>query len=101
VELCWHLAPCRWTMPAPDRLEAVFGGCQVSIRLSGPASLRLQVVEGALEPIQGWFSPHFAVKKANPVLCINTDEALPVHIKSEIRIGPACERSIPAGDERL
>ncbi|HOY44492.1 MAG TPA: alginate lyase family protein [bacterium] len=101
VELFWHLAPCRWTMPAPDRLEAVFGGCQVSIRLSGPASLRLQVVEGALEPIQGWFSPHFAVKKANPVLCINTDEALPVHIKSEIRIGPACERSIPAGDERL
>jgi len=88
-------------MPAPDRVEARFERCHLSIRLSGPASLQLQVVEGAMEPIQGWFSPRFGVKKANPVLCINTDEALPVHIKSEFRIEPAAGRSIPAGDEHV
>ena len=101
VELFWHLAPCQWTMPAPDRVEARFERCHLSIRLSGPASLQLQVVEGAMEPIQGWFSPRFGVKKANPVLCINTDEALPVHIMSEFRIEPAAGRSIPAGDEHV
>ena len=88
VELFWHLAPCRYVRPAPGLLEADFRECALCIRLSGPPSMQIQVCEGSLEPMQGWISPRYAVKKSNPVLCINTNEPLPVHIKTEIRIEP-------------
>lgn len=86
VELFWHLAPCRWQWAAPDCLEALYPACRLQIRIAGPPSLRLEVIEGALSPPQGWFSPRFGEKKSNPVLCINTNEPLPVHIITTIRV---------------
>ncbi len=90
VELFWHMAPCRCTWRGPGLLEADFGGCRMLVRVSGPESLQMRIDEGRLLPPQGWFSPHFAVKKSNPVLCVNTNEPLPVHIRTEIRIEPVC-----------
>jgi hypothetical protein len=88
VELFWHIAPCRHHSSTPHTFVAGFATCRLTIAIFGPPSLQMRVEEGAYEPLQGWISPSFGVKKANPVLCINTHEALPVHITTEIRIQP-------------
>jgi len=99
VELFWHLAPCRWRWSAVDTLEAEFPGCRLLIRITAAAALQLRVVEGVESAPQGWYSPRFGQKKANPVLCVNTNEPLPVHIMTEIRVAGA-DRAHPREIER-
>lgn len=86
AELFWHLAPCGWHWSDTDQLEACYPDCRLLIRIAGPDSVRLEVAEGVESPPQGWFSPRFGQKNANPVLCVNTYEPLPVHIITTIRV---------------
>ena len=101
IELFWHLAPCQYSWDDDHLLTARFAGCSMTLRIQGPASLRLAVVEGELAPPQGWFSPRIAIMKSNPVLCINTNEPLPVHIITEIEVVPQEKRDdLAAAGER-
>jgi len=39
-----------------------------------------QILQGELEPIQGWYSPEFGKKEPNPVLLLRYEASLPVRI---------------------
>ena len=39
-----------------------------------------QILQGELEPIQGWYSPEFGVKEPNPVVLLRYEANLPIRI---------------------
>jgi len=40
----------------------------------------IQLLQGELEPIQGWYSAEFGIKKPNPVVLLRYEEKFPIHV---------------------
>jgi hypothetical protein len=88
IQIFWHFAPCRVENEG-ERYIFRFPGFQVLLECQAPVRLEKRIAEGQRNPIQGWFSPAFAVKNPNPVLCINAKDALPLQITTELTVEEA------------
>ena len=86
IQLFWHFAPCELQQTGAEAFYARFAFFQVDLRIRASRPCDFEIVTGRKKPIQGWFSPHFAVKKANPVLCINIQDVVPVQITTEFSL---------------
>jgi hypothetical protein len=86
LTLYWHLAPVKFELVEPTRLQMRFASFNITIQVSANVPLQSIVITGQNDPIQGWFSDSFGAKKSNPVFCITTSNPLPVEIITEIEI---------------
>lgn len=86
VQLLWHFAPCDLVQISTDSFCASFPLFEVHVRVQASRRHESQLIMGRKKPLQGWHSPHFAVKKPNPVLCVNIKNIVPVQIRTDISI---------------
>ncbi|MBN2356486.1 alginate lyase family protein [candidate division KSB1 bacterium] len=84
IEVLWHLTPCRYDLTQDGRAVFYFPQFSLTFTSHSQKTLHHEIISSETKPIQGWFSPEFAVKKKNPVLTISTTAMLPVHIFTEI-----------------
>jgi len=77
LELWFHFPPCAATLDAAGRCVAQTPGGGLLIASFG-ASAQARIIEGAVNPIQGWVSASFESKTAAPALCYSLRASLPV-----------------------
>jgi hypothetical protein len=87
VVLLWHLAPGEAKMHSPEHLRLTLANLRVDIKIKASVPFFCQIKNGVTNPIQGWYSPGFGLKKSNPVFCITTFHPFPVEIVTQIEIG--------------
>ena len=92
IEQWFHFPPCALALDAKGRCIAdTPGGRLVLAPLPGTAA---QIVNGRMEPIQGWFSDAFERKSAAPALCYHVRARLPAVMTTVIAPGATAEPEV-------
>lgn len=86
INLFWHLAPCHVEKLQDGSVVCDFDRFVCTFVFLSSVELDVKVISGREEPPQGWYSPGFGRKFSNPVLCVNTNNELPLQIKTVIKI---------------
>ena len=101
IELRFPLAPCR-AMLSPDGWVRVPGAGSggLLIRAVAAVPLATTLVEGALDPIDGWISTDYGTRQAAPVLLYRASATLPLRMVTILWPVKAIDAAPPAVDVR-
>ena len=86
IELFWHLAPGETGLQAMDHLQWRSHELTADFFFKSSVPFTSRIIDGSVDPIQGWYSREFGIKNRDPVLCITTFCVLPMEIATEIEI---------------
>jgi len=87
VRLNWHLAPGTTQRFSVERFLWTCPGLSMTLTVRASTAFDSRILQGALDPIQGWHSAAYGVKNSHPVLCITLFDRLPLEIVTEMEIG--------------
>jgi hypothetical protein len=86
IDFYFQFMPCQLIERNRRHYRSVFSRSRIDIFFESDHEIDIQVFEGNVDPIIGWYSPEFGVKKVHPVLVVTVNGRIPVWLITRMEI---------------